>query len=559
MSAYRFDSAEQLYDLLPEVYRERDKDAPGTPSGGGDLRGYLESLGEVLDLARHTLEQRYDDSFPDNSVPGRRCQDWLLPYFADLFAVSLHSPYPEGQREEVANAVRWAQRKGTLLTIEEVIEAIVQSEGEIQEGWQRVATTARIGMPLLPAMALGEPAPMPPDAGSGNSTATPQQIARHPGLRAVTPDLRQNSRAVACDPGTPSSHVTLFGGNSIVWPQDDPDRASGDREFEKTHWRQSNPHGAPCFPGSYEDVSLRTVDIRDGTDGARPFHPKRIQIFLPPPFGICTPDPLQFQWSETLDTPQLNSSDPSPPLLSAYVERIDHGDGSVTFRNHSVKSVEIVGNVTLATNRRSRFEKLRFANDINLSDGFLELHRCAVRAIGSTAPAEPDIEKRRIHLRDSLINKITAAANIISLEYATILDRVKCRRLLASDTIFAGKIDGLNADDCVRFSRVPVAYLNAMPPIARNDGLTVAMPGFYSSTFGETGCAVLRQTADASLRFGAEDGTELGVHHAWRHIAQIEGLDAKLRDYLPIGLRPVITYDDRLLHKPPAVDNSPTP
>ena len=59
MSDYPQNSAQRLYEGLPEIYRNKDEAA------NGDLKNYLGSLGEVLDLTRHTLEQRYADSFPD--------------------------------------------------------------------------------------------------------------------------------------------------------------------------------------------------------------------------------------------------------------------------------------------------------------------------------------------------------------------------------------------------------------------------------------------------------------------------------------------------------------
>ncbi|MFL6647664.1 MAG: hypothetical protein ACJ8KO_06865, partial [Sulfurifustaceae bacterium] len=68
----------QLYALLPEVYRERDK--------SGDLAKYLDACGEMLDRVYATLRQRLDDHFPDT------CQEWLIPYFAELLDVALKSP-----------------------------------------------------------------------------------------------------------------------------------------------------------------------------------------------------------------------------------------------------------------------------------------------------------------------------------------------------------------------------------------------------------------------------------------------------------------------------------
>src|SRR5258705_13294665 len=111
-----------LFDLLPEIYRQRDR---AQQSGRTDhLRSYLDSHGVILDRVRCTLEQLYADHFPDVPEQGRVCQAWIIPYLADLVGASPVSPFAEGQRDEVANAIRWSKRKGTLVAVEEIIETI---------------------------------------------------------------------------------------------------------------------------------------------------------------------------------------------------------------------------------------------------------------------------------------------------------------------------------------------------------------------------------------------------------------------------------------------------
>ena len=128
MSQYPFIESElgkRLYTLMPEVYRNRDMP-------DRDQARYLDAHGQLLDLIHQTLLQRLADTFPDNpeDPEALACQDWLIPYFADLLDVQLVSPHVEGQRDEVANAIGWRQRKGTLTVAEEVAEAI----GHIEQG-----------------------------------------------------------------------------------------------------------------------------------------------------------------------------------------------------------------------------------------------------------------------------------------------------------------------------------------------------------------------------------------------------------------------------------------
>ena len=57
-------------------------------------------------------------------------------------------------------------------------------------------------------------------------------------------------------------------------------------------------------------------------------------------------------------------------------------------------------------------------------------------------------------------------------------------------------------------------------------------------------------TADA-VRFGAEDGGEMGAwHHKHYSLKEVAALD-KMREFLPVGIEPVLIHDTRLLRAPP--------
>jgi hypothetical protein len=153
-------NADALYRIVPARYRTRD---------GGDLKKFFEGCGTLLDQIHATLEQRLADSFPDNPIDGSiACQDWLLPYFAELLDVRLVSPLARGRRDEVANAVRWRQGKGTLRIIEEIAQAVGQLEVVLQEGWKRVAITPRLNIPLIPATSYGYAKDCPTGPPGGN-------------------------------------------------------------------------------------------------------------------------------------------------------------------------------------------------------------------------------------------------------------------------------------------------------------------------------------------------------------------------------------------------------
>jgi hypothetical protein len=484
----------QLYGILPEVYRTRDSVEAG---GEGDLARFLDVFGELLDRIRATLDQRLADSFPDNPPAGLTCQPWLIPYFAQLLDVRLVSPDEKGRRDEVANAVAWRQRKGTLTAIEQIVEAVGQMEVEIREGWRLTAVTPRIGMPRLPAGALGE------DPLFDDFRNHPIWAARHPDLPTATVDFRYPARAieVAVAPGefpsNPAAKLTTFAG-APVW------------------WRQVNSHGAPCFPGSFDDVSRRTVDLRTPDWRQGHIHPKRVILHGPPPLGFFEPGLFPVHTGDML---------------------LDED------KEHLLEDLVIDGTLTVAA-------------------GTVMLRRCAVRALEVTIPAGA-MDEPVVDARECLFDTM-AVPGLLRLEYCTILGKCECGRLQSSDSLFAGQLK-LNSrllkhPHCIRFSRIPPELAAAALLTHRN---TTERPVFYafefdeggavvrrSSRFGEPGCGVLHPATPEAVRFGAEDGGEMGAHHGWRYSLLMAAVLDKLKEFLPVGMEAVITPDLRL-HRAP--------
>jgi len=485
----------QLYGILPEVYRTRDYCESG---GQGDLASFLDVFGELLDCLRATLDQRLADSFPDNPLQGLSCQPWLIPYFAQLLDVRLVSPDERGRRDEVTNAVAWRQKKGTLTAIEQIAEAVGQMEVEIQEGWKRTAVTPRIGMPRLPAGALGE------DAAFDEAANHPLWAARHPGLPATSVNFRHPSRAVQVEvaeddfPSNPTAKLTNF---------------AGDRFW----WRQTNLQGAPCFPGSFDDVSRRTVDLRTPDWRRGHIHPKRVILYAPPPLGFFEPG---------------------------------------RFPVHS-------GDMLLDEEKEHILEDRIILGTLKLTAGTLVLRRCAVQALEVDITAGT-LEEPVMEAQECLLKKM-AVPGLVRLEYCTLLSSCECGRLQASDTLFAGKLilysHHVETPHCIRFCRIPSDILPSRSLLTHRN--TTEQPIFYafefdeggstvrrSARFGEPGCAVLHPATPETVRFGAENGGELGVHHNWRYSLLMEAVPDKLKEFLPVGMEAVIVPDLRLLRAP---------
>lgn len=503
----------ELYELLPVVYRVRDTD--------GHLARYLDACGTLLDRMRATLEQRLADAFaatPPGVSAGMPAQSWLLPYFADLLDVRVVSPRLDGRRAEVASAIAWRQRKGTLATIEEIAEKVGGAEVEVQEGWRRVAVTPRLDRPLLPAAAYGEPEPDP---------RNPLVARRHPALPAVTVDVTLCSRAVAADPAHPRAKVSRFRGNPVAW-------------------RQLNPHGAPCFPGSFEDASRRTPDVRTPGPSRGHVHARRLLLFVPPTTGFFPFDAVEVAWAQR----HPHVSDPG-------------GDPRVIFKT-AQQAVFITTSPPTFTAQSVAIRDLVFDAPVRVSGGRIRLEKVAARRlVVDTA----DVEAPVIEAVDCLFDEIEAPDGLVRLEGTTVMKSLSCRRLQASDCLFAGTIDlhpaAGDPRSCVRFSRVPRAFT---APRLDRAALTAAEPIFFAfehcsreggprpvDRFGDPGYGVLHPATPDAIRFGAEDGGEMGAdHHRATCLAQAAVL-TKLEEYLPLGIEAVLIPDPRLLVEPPRI------
>jgi len=525
-----------LQEWLPAVWRERDE--------SGDLGRLLEVYGELLDAFHANVGQRLYDSFPDRDDNGRHCQDWLLPYFAQLLDVRLVSPDEAGRRAELADAVAWRQRKGTRVSIEAIAEAVGQFEVETQEGWKRVAITPRVDRPLLPEAAYGEEE-IPESAGSAAR-------ARHPGLPAATLDLRHCSRAVLCDPANSAAHQTTFADESLTW-------------------RQVNRHGVPCAPDSFQDVSRRTVDLRTPDWRRGHHHPRRVPLYLPPPEGHCSARAPAMNWSGVPDLTDFDG-----PHLRIRATTTNWNGATlplITFTGLGEVPVRMRGVVTFSEEAVYRFENLWLDNRVQIDAGAAQLVDCAARQL-KVVTAEREVPV--LEARACLFKKVEAARGLVRLEYATVLDTLLAERLEASDSILLPPLrkDTVDADlpaaGCIRYSRlfhIPPPPDPADPELV-NDPLWVAQgkrsalrcyagtcttgqPLFWSNSFGQPGCGVLHPDCAEVFQSGAEDGGELGACHDYRHVLRRKAVIEKLQEFLPVGMEAVLVADPSLACSPP--------
>jgi hypothetical protein len=319
-------------------------------------------------------------------------------------------------------------------------------------------------------------------------------------------------------------------------------------------WVQANPHGVPCFPGSVEDYSARTPDLRTPTWRTGHSNPGRVLIFTVPHAGFFPPG-----WN-----------------LAPAPESDAHGASGGVF----------VGPQQVASNANEVFTltDCRLDGTLRVKSGGVRLLRCAIREIIVDTTQMVDglnqaTGKPVLSATDCLFESVTSAG-LAELTFTTVLASFKAPRVWTSDSLFAGTFDvpkpaepwhkdatGVYDDtpeSAIRFSRVPPAVLTTDlvdpgggQPQKRLDFRafrSVSDPPFFSSSsFAVPGSGVLLPLSGPAIEAGAEDGGELGAYHHRGHAVHARAVLDKLRDYLPVGQIAVIIPDPKLNFPPPTL------
>ncbi|MBC8211745.1 MAG: hypothetical protein H8E21_11845 [Gammaproteobacteria bacterium] len=562
--AKQIDHAELLYKILPAIYRDKDSSR--------DLQKYLNASGLLLNQLHQTLLQRYADIFPDSdSAFGLDSQTWLLPYIADLFDVRLVSPHVEGQREEIANAISWRKAKGTIDVVEQIAEAIGNLEVVVHEGWKRVATTARPGMPVLALEAYGYSDQSNYSDGfkQHQKSATPDLAplwARHPALPAGTVDLRCPGGAVKATADNPAALISRL-------------------NQKQYRWRQSSLHGAPAcnkghsilpmqnrtpdwIPGYFDDASVRTVDFRNPGWRQGHYHPRRVLLYSAAHPGFFQPVPpnRRFSWPENLTDLLTN-----PQFIKRV--KVEMNGAELTLRNKSldekifrpilirkpVRLGQVASGIGPADPARWRFEGFIFSRTIELDSGRLELDRCAVFA---AEVHSVDLNNPVLSADNCLLKKLQAASGLVRLQYCTILNRSIVEKLFASDCIFNGLIRkdhnpaSKPGKGCVRYSSLLPTQDSGELYLFHTQAVKAV---FKTEIFPRAGCGVLHCANPTQISTGAEDGAEMGAYHHLYLSARTQAVLKKLEDFLPAGMQAVVIPDDSLADLPGEFSNPPDP
>jgi hypothetical protein len=125
-------TAEEIYRLLPAVYRVRDAEQ------GGVLRELVGVITDQVNVLAESLEQMYDDEFVETCAP------WVAPYIGDLVGYrTLHGVVPQiaSPRADVANTIRYRRRKGTVSVLEQLAADVTGWPAHAVEFFELLAAT----------------------------------------------------------------------------------------------------------------------------------------------------------------------------------------------------------------------------------------------------------------------------------------------------------------------------------------------------------------------------------------------------------------------------------
>ena len=125
-------STDQLYRLLPAIYRIRDAER------GYPLRGLIEVIAQQAAVIEADIGRLYDNLFIET------CDEWVVPYIGDLLGVrGLHQIGDASftQRARVANTLGYRRRKGTASMLEQLARDTTGWPARVVEFFQLLGTT----------------------------------------------------------------------------------------------------------------------------------------------------------------------------------------------------------------------------------------------------------------------------------------------------------------------------------------------------------------------------------------------------------------------------------
>jgi hypothetical protein len=213
-------TADQIYELLPAVYRTRDAQS------GGPLQALLAVVAAQAAVCQDNLQQLYSDQFIETSAA------WVVPYIGDLIGADLTYEIggATGRRAVVANTIGYRRRKGTLLNLEQVAFDVSALPAVGVEFFKRLITTQS-----MRHLRTTNAATVNLRDGGGLDTIDSafDALNRTISVRRIAPRLRQ-----AGDPDATPLEINLHGGGRFNIP---------DVGVYLWRWKSRSVTNAPAF------------------------------------------------------------------------------------------------------------------------------------------------------------------------------------------------------------------------------------------------------------------------------------------------------------------------
>ena len=124
--------AEDIYHLLPAIYRIRDQER------GGPLQALVTLLAEQAGVVEADIARLHENWFIET------CEEWVVPYLGDLLGVrGLHpvGPATFSLRARVANTLAYRRRKGTATMLEQLARDTTGWPARAVEFFELLVTT----------------------------------------------------------------------------------------------------------------------------------------------------------------------------------------------------------------------------------------------------------------------------------------------------------------------------------------------------------------------------------------------------------------------------------
>ncbi|MEO8597313.1 MAG: hypothetical protein ABI759_28600 [Candidatus Solibacter sp.] len=130
---YEIYYSDKLWSLIPAMYRSEDAAAL---DGVGPLREIVNRIGVQGAILRRGIDRLWEDQSIES------CDDWVIPYIADLLATNLVASLSgRGQRLDVAKTIYYRRRKGTVAILEEIASDITGWEARVVEFFRNMGRT----------------------------------------------------------------------------------------------------------------------------------------------------------------------------------------------------------------------------------------------------------------------------------------------------------------------------------------------------------------------------------------------------------------------------------